>query len=315
MPTLDILVDSTRASAIAWLHVFVLLTWIEFALPKERHSFRHRVRSLAFWAVTIPFTVVSSAYLGMLWHWIGVDPIVNIPLRFAWMGSFSYVFTALIAAFVGDFFLYWFHRAQHRWLWNYHAVHHSITELNAVNSYSHFTESTFQNLFIVIPTSLIVLDTGPTLPYLVIVMRLHPIFIHSPVKLHFGFLRCLFVDNRMHRIHHSMEERHFDKNFGVFTTLWDRLFGTAYYPRPDEWPATGIAGAAEPRTVRERITMPWRRTSANSDRHAANESAQTQQPAIAPSSPIPTARAAQGGDETRSGGPLGPVPVPGMSRS
>lgn len=258
MPTVSALVESTRFSAVAWLHVFVLLTWIEFALPRERHSFQRRIISLAFWAVTIPVTVFSSAYLSAVWHRIGIVPIVHISLDMAWMGPLSHLLAALIAIAIGDFFQYWFHRAQHTWLWRYHAVHHSIRELNAVNSYAHVTESTFQNIFVVIPASMIIVNSGELLPYFAIVMLLHPIFIHSPVKIHFGFLRCLFVDNRIHRIHHSIEPQHFNKNFGVFTTIWDRLFGTAYFPRSDEWPATGILEAEEPRTVREWLTLPWR---------------------------------------------------------
>jgi len=276
MPTLVALLESTRVSAIAWLHVFVLLTWIEFAFPRERHSFQRRLTNLSFWAVTIPVTIASSAYLGLVWRSLGIEPIVNVPLDFAWMGPLSYVFAAIVAAIVGDFFLYWFHRAQHAWLWRFHAVHHSIKELNAVNSYAHITESTFQNLFVVIPTSLFVVDVGPILPYLVIIMRLHPIFIHSPVKLHFGFLRCIFVDNRIHRIHHSIEEHHFDKNFGVFTTLWDRLFGTAYFPSRDEWPATGILEADEPRTVGEWLLMPWRLNQTTGQAGAGKEGTVTQ---------------------------------------
>ncbi len=55
----------------------------------------------------------------------------------------------------------------------------------------------------------------------------------------------------MHRIHHSREPQHFNKNFGVVTSVWDRLFGTAYFPAKDEWPDTGIVNQSEPSTVRE----------------------------------------------------------------
>ena len=51
-------------------------------------------------------------------------------------------------------------------------------------------------------------------------------YLHSPIRLHLGVLGRYIVDNRVHRIHHSLEPAHFDKNFGMFTTLWDRLFGT-----------------------------------------------------------------------------------------
>ena len=136
----------------------------------------------------------------------------------------------LVAAIVNDFFFYWAHRFQHRFLWRYHAVHHSIREMNAVNSYHHASEAIVSLLLYTVPTSLIVADLGPGLPFVSLAIWLHIVWIHSPTRANFGPLRALFVDNRFHRIHHSLEERHFDKNFGAFTTLWDRLFGTACFP-------------------------------------------------------------------------------------
>jgi sterol desaturase/sphingolipid hydroxylase (fatty acid hydroxylase superfamily) len=48
-----------------------------------------------------------------------------------------------------------------------------------------------------------------------------------------------------------VEPRHFDKNFGIFTTLWDSVFGTAYFPAKDEWPQAGVADFPEPQSVVE----------------------------------------------------------------
>jgi sterol desaturase/sphingolipid hydroxylase (fatty acid hydroxylase superfamily) len=35
-------------------------------------------------------------------------------------------------------------------------------------------------------------------------------------------------------LHHSVDPRHYDKNFGLLFSFWDRLFGTLCVPRPDE---------------------------------------------------------------------------------
>ena len=37
-----------------------------------------------------------------------------------------------------------------------------------------------------------------------------------------------------HQLHHSTDPRHYDKNFGLLFSFWDRLFGTLCVPRPDE---------------------------------------------------------------------------------
>jgi sterol desaturase/sphingolipid hydroxylase (fatty acid hydroxylase superfamily) len=65
--------------------------------------------------------------------------------------------------------------------------------------------------------------------------------IHANVRTNFGPLGLVFVSPQYHRIHHSIEFRHRDKNFGVITTIWDRLFGTIY-PARDEYPQTGVDG-------------------------------------------------------------------------
>lgn len=119
-----------------------------------------------------------------------------------------------------------------------------------------------------LPTSLIVADVGQALPYANLLLWLHIVWIHSPTRFHFGPLRALFADNRFHRIHHSLEERHFDRNFGAFTTLWDRLFGTAYFPEADEWPAVGLAEVGEPADLREWLDLPARYRAATAESEA-----------------------------------------------
>jgi len=103
-----------------------------------------------------------------------------------------------------------------------------------------------------------------SVPILGSLLSFQGFYIHSPTRINFGPLGRYLVDNRFHRIHHSMEAGHFDKNFGVFTTLWDSLFGTAYFPAPGEWPQTGVADFPEPTTLRDFLLSPftWRKDTA-----------------------------------------------------
>jgi sterol desaturase/sphingolipid hydroxylase (fatty acid hydroxylase superfamily) len=71
------------------------------------------------------------------------------------------------------------------------------------------------------------------------------------VDFHFGKLNRVVVDNRFHRIHHSVEPQHLDKNFGIWLSCWDYMYGTAYTPKPGEWPKVLGIGIAPPKTVRE----------------------------------------------------------------
>lgn len=245
---------------IGWLVVAAILTAFELLNARERVTLRQRVSGMAFWAVSIPLSATLVAGFSAVVTMFDIRPLMTLPVfaAVAWAGPLAALLAVVIAAMVHDFFFYWFHRIQHRWLWRYHAVHHSIRDLSAVNSYHHISETLIGLVLLTIPTSLIVSDVGPALPFVNLVLWLHVVWIHSPTRFHFGPLGKLFVDNRFHRIHHSLEERHFDRNFGAFTTIWDRLFGTAYLPRADEWPAVGLAEVDQPRNLTQWLDLPKR---------------------------------------------------------
>ena len=69
-----------------------------------------------------------------------------------------------------------------------------------------------------------------------------------------------FVINnpQFHRIHHSRLPEHHGKNFSPYFPIWDVLGGTAYAPKPDEYPATGLAEEPEQVGWADAILWPWR---------------------------------------------------------
>lgn len=246
------------ASLVLFAFAISTMTAIELVTGRERHSLRSRIPGLVFWLLWSVVAALAYGGFHALWRRIGVEPLIVLPLTFTWAGAAAVVAAPLASAFVADFFFYWCHRAQHRWLWRFHAVHHSVRELNSTNSFHHVTEPFVQAVLITLPSSLIVSETGAVVPMIALLLHMQSSYIHSSSRWHFGPLRSVFVDNRFHRIHHSTERRHFDRNFGAVTPLWDRLFDTAYFPAADEWPTTGIAEADQPRTLREWVSLPWR---------------------------------------------------------
>jgi sterol desaturase/sphingolipid hydroxylase (fatty acid hydroxylase superfamily) len=245
---------------LGWIIVLSVLTALELPSPQGPQRGRTRLRGLVFWALFIPISSALTLGLHGLWAALGIQPLLSLPLfqPIAFLGPVGALAAVLVAAVINDFFFYGFHRIQHRFLWRFHAVHHSIRDLNAVNSYHHVTEALMSLLLYAVPTSLIVSDAATAVPLIGLFFWFQIVWIHSPTRFSLGPLRAWFVDNRYHRIHHSLEERHFDRNFGAFTTLWDRLFGTYYAPEPDEWPDVGLAGVNEPAGVREWLDQPLR---------------------------------------------------------
>lgn len=242
------------------LFPFFVAIIIEQIAVIERYSLRDRIPGLAMNAVLGMLGPSLVWPLQRLWDWLGVGSAITIPL-WTWLGPLGaagYALQILVLVASADFLAYWRHRAEHKWFWPIHAVHHVPTELHAANDYGHPLQNLVNLLFVALPLSLIQLD-GPGTPFVVVfVVTFLSIYIHSPIDVHFGPLCRVLVDNRFHRIHHSIEERHFDKNFGICFSLWDRMFGTACDPQPGEWPKVGLAGVAPPRTISEFLSLPVR---------------------------------------------------------
>lgn len=258
MDFLHALIAAAAPYAWSWGFAFAFMTALELLLPRAGQSLASRLPGLLFWTLWLPVSGLTAAGFHAAWAALGIQPLITIPLGFTWLGAAAIVATPLAAAAVYDFFFYWCHRAEHRWLWRFHAVHHSIRDMNTVNAFHHVTEPLFQAALILLPASLIVSDTGLVAPLMIVLLHFQASLIHSPVAIHLGPAAALIVDNRFHRIHHSLEERHFDRNFGAFTTIWDRLFGTAHVPTRNEWPDVGLAEIDQPRSVGEWLSLPWR---------------------------------------------------------
>jgi sterol desaturase/sphingolipid hydroxylase (fatty acid hydroxylase superfamily) len=142
---------------------------------------------------------------------------------------------------------YWGHRLSHTvpLLWRFHAVHHSIEEMDWLASGRlHPLDQAFTQACFLTP--LIVLGYGGgAFGGVAVLFTALAIFQHSNTRLRFPGLRWVINTPQWHHWHHSSHEEARDKNFGV--PVVDRIFGTAYMPKgvyatefgiPDPVPAT-----------------------------------------------------------------------------
>ena len=224
----------------------------ELAFPKQRIGLKARADGFIFLMATALVTALVFAIVNLL------KAVLHLPTLIVFHHSlWSPVLAAIVGALWIDLQFYTVHRLEHRFFWRFHAVHHSVRNLSAANSYHHWTES-LMGLPLAIPLLFIDVQIGPTLAVLAFLFRYQQFYIHSASRPHFGPLRWMLVDNRYHRIHHSMEQRHYDKNFGAMSPLWDWLFGTLHMPKSNEWPDVGLAEVDEPTSLREWSNLPWR---------------------------------------------------------
>jgi sterol desaturase/sphingolipid hydroxylase (fatty acid hydroxylase superfamily) len=166
---------------------------------------------------------------------------------------------AILLIIITDFFYYWLHRAQHTfgWLWHQHVVHHSDEALNATTAARHnWLEFVFQALAVSLPMSIFFKLSPINIWFISSFVGAYGWFIHANVKIGFGRLSWLACSPQLHRIHHSTEPQHSDKNFAAYFPVWDVLFGTYYAPAKNEYPPTGVKGV-EIKTVTKLATYPF----------------------------------------------------------
>jgi sterol desaturase/sphingolipid hydroxylase (fatty acid hydroxylase superfamily) len=240
----------------------------EYLLPQSKYSLISRLRGALFWIVYVIITALGFILFHRLWDWIGIKPLFHVDLTFLSKSSFpplavlGGIVASLAVIQVGEFFYYWFHRLQHssKLLWRFHAEHHALEEMSAFNCNHHFTEEIFRIPFITIPLSLLFSFDQGYVPWIwAFLIGWQGIYEHSCTRLNLGWFRYIVPDNRFHRIRHSKEPKHFDKNFGSASALWDIVFGTAHYPRKDEWPDVGLEQMKEATNLRQFLFRAFRR--------------------------------------------------------
>ena len=264
---LDSLADRLNYAIAAVLLTGLILMMVEVVLPIEKQSWFSRLKGIVGWIV---YVTLSVGLADVLVHLLGLNqrpPLLHFDLS-GWIHSSnplirlpSLILLPFVPYFIFDFFYYWFHRFQHTypWMWRFHAVHHSIEEMNSLNCNHHFLEELFRLPFIFIPTHLLFkVEIGEILPVFVLLSGWGQ-FIHTNTKFGFGRFRIFLADPRYHRIHHSIEERHFDKNFAAAFPILDLMFGTACFPAPKEQVRTGLVEVGEPSSLREFLIRPFRK--------------------------------------------------------
>ncbi|MER9234347.1 sterol desaturase family protein [Mesorhizobium sp. M0622] len=158
------------------------------------------------------------------------------------------IFTAtMLVAYDISYYLY--HVAQHRFpfLWELHKVHHSAEVMVGITKDRvHPLDDLMNRMWDgVIPGicfgiwSLIALDPVEVAIFGINVYVIRNILMmdfvrHTHLKISFGPLNNIILCPHWHQVHHSIDPRHYDKNFGLLFSFWDRLFGTQFVPELDE---------------------------------------------------------------------------------
>ena len=166
------------------------------------------------------------------------------------------------AVLVEDFMNFYIHYLMHRLrvLWEFHAVHHSAEFLVPITNrrfhpgqviVDNFGKSAAVGLLIGISSYVFCLpvQTSTILgvdSYFVVNLLSFYHLRHSHIPLRYGWLERHLLSPAQHQLHHSREARHWDRNFGLCFSWWDRWYGTIIYSSPEDNFELGLPANMQP---------------------------------------------------------------------
>lgn len=171
-----------------------------------------------------------------------------IPLASIWPRELPLWSQVLLAVLIADVGITLAHYASHRInaLWRLHAVHHSIKRMYGFNGLmKHPLHQTIETLAGTTPL-LLLGAPQEVLMLLVVAVVLQLLLQHSNVAYFTGPLKQILAINAVHRFHHLNTAEEGDVNFGLFTSLTDRLLGTCYFDKNRTISSKDIGIATQP---------------------------------------------------------------------
>jgi sterol desaturase/sphingolipid hydroxylase (fatty acid hydroxylase superfamily) len=206
--------------------------------------------------LSLPLGIAAGLWSAHVRQWLPWKPlsftfhaVAGIPHVGQGLEILAMIFVPL---FLHDAWFYWAHRIEHRVpaLWAFHKLHHSDELMNTSTwARDHFLQSSWRAFFATFTLGMIVdldlAEAGKAALYSTMFLSALSLFYHSAIRVRLPWLDRVLVTPQVHRIHHSTDPQHYNRNFADALPLFDIVFGTYRRPGREEFPATGL-GTASP---------------------------------------------------------------------
>ena len=217
-------------------------------------------------AFNLIFVQAAFAVVGMgLVYWVSGLEFASSDITLSRILLATFILTV-----VNDFCVYWVHRIHHEMpiIWPFHAVHHSAEIMTPITVYrkhpiydviSDFVKSVLvglvQGIILVLLIGKVELSLIAGINAFYFVFNIvGSNFRHSHIWFSYGrALEHIFISPAQHQVHHSLEPKHHNKNYGEILAIWDWMFGTLYIPKGREELSFGISKNSQ---SSERIEQP-----------------------------------------------------------
>jgi len=204
--------------------VFFALIALELAVGRARGRSNYRLND----ALNSLSLGVMSQVVGLFTKLLVVGIYAAIySVAAVWQLPADQWWTWALAIVAYDFCYYWNHRLGHESavFWAAHVVHHQSQEYNLSTALRQTSSGALLGWIFYVPMAIV---GFPPQVFLVaaVVNLLYQYWIHTEQIGKLGWFDRWFGSPSNHRVHHAVNDRYIDRNYGGITMLWDRLFGT-----------------------------------------------------------------------------------------
>jgi sterol desaturase/sphingolipid hydroxylase (fatty acid hydroxylase superfamily) len=204
--------------------VFLALIGIELAVGRARGRNGYRLND----ALSSIGLGVMSQIAGVFTAVLTLGIYVWVYERFAvWSLPAASPWTWLSGLIAYDFLYYWHHRAGHRvaLFWAAHVVHHQSEDYNLSTALRQTSSGWLAGWLFYLPMAI---AGFPPLVFGVVALidLLYQFWVHTEQVGRLGWFDRWFCAPSNHRVHHAVNDRYLDRNYGGVLIVWDRLFGS-----------------------------------------------------------------------------------------
>jgi len=210
--------------------VFLGLIGVELAIGRARGRAGYRLNDALSSIGLGVMSQVAGVFTAALT--LGIYAVVHEHFALRQLSPAS-PWTWLAGLVAYDFLYYWHHRAGHRiaLFWAAHVVHHQSEDYNLSTALRQTSSGWVAGWLFYLPMALL---GFPPLVFGVVALidLLYQYWVHTQQIGRLGWFDRWFCAPSNHRVHHAVNDKYLDKNYGGILIVWDRLFGS-FVPEHD----------------------------------------------------------------------------------
>ncbi|BBB07401.1 sterol desaturase family protein [Sphingopyxis sp. EG6] len=223
------LVDLENALLVAL--IFVPLERLFPARPDQRTFRRSWLNDIVYFLLNRVPIGIGMLLLAVLGSLLGS---AFIPVEFrAAVAAQPFWLQVVVLLLFADFGFYVVHRLFHTIpaLWRFHAIHHSIEELDWLAAHRvHPIDQIVTKGATLVPIFALGFS-GSAMAAFFLLYQWHSLILHANVRIGFGALHWVVASPCFHHWHHADHPEAWNKNFSGQFPVWDIIFGTAHMRR------------------------------------------------------------------------------------